>query len=172
MNIQKINYQHPTPSFTGFDARKLKGIVMTSNYDGIADEMKRIREIENFKIFFFNKTKNGLDIRTDNFELSPNHNGCWAQDRWGIIKNTLLIVENSLHADYLKKFLNKIQNPVQEQIRKSLNYQKVHEYVDLLYNMPITRRNGKEGIEFFTGEGSIFVKRDLYDNELKINIDL
>ncbi len=41
MNIQNNKNQY-RPNFTGLDARKLKGLVMTSNVAGIADEMKKL----------------------------------------------------------------------------------------------------------------------------------
>lgn len=35
-----------------------------------------------------------LVLKNDKFQLSEKHNGAWAQDSWGIVKNTLLARDN------------------------------------------------------------------------------
>ena len=53
-------------SFTGYDARKLDGFVMQSNYGNVANAMTQIGKIEGFNVYFV-KNKD-----YDSFELSKN----------------------------------------------------------------------------------------------------
>lgn len=168
MKIQNYQNQQKT-NFTGLDARKLKGIVMSSNFAGIADEMKRIGDIENFKVFLLERTPKGIELKTDCFQLSNDHKGCWAQDHFGVVNDTLLEYENTDKPQLLKRIFGFKANPVQKQIREEMNYPQVQEYVDLLYNMPISTINGKEGIVLEMPEGIQFIDKKIYDAEFKIN---
>ncbi len=169
MNIQNsLNPANTT--FTGYDARKLKGFVMNSNYAGIADEMKKIGEIENFKVYLFEKNPLGLTLKTDKFEPTDSNKGCWAQDTWGIVKNTLLLQENSDKADLLKNIFKLKDNPIQETIREITNYKKLENYVDILYNIPVTTKNGKPVIELKTPDGIVDIDKSVYDKEFKYHL--
>lgn len=168
MNIQNNKNQYRA-NFTGLDARKLKGLVMTSNVAGIADEMKKIGELENFKVFFISRKPTGFALETDRFEISTDTKGAWAQDFFGVVKDTLLEFENTDKSQLLKRIFNFRTNPVQKQIREEMNYPQVQEYVDLLYNMPISKVNGKEGILLELPEGPQFIDKAIYDAEFNLN---
>jgi len=169
MNIQN-SVTPANTTFTGYDARKLKGFIMNSNYAGIADDMKRIGEIENFKVYLFEKNPHGLTLKTDKFEPTNSNKGCWAQDTWGIIKNTILLQENSDKAELLKNIFKLKDNPIQKTIREITNYKKLENYVDILYNIPVTTKNGKPVIEVNTPDGIVDIDKSVYDAEFKYNL--
>lgn len=85
MNIQSIS----NTNFKGYDARTLKGFLMSSNCQNIASEMVEIGRKEGFKIFTVSKGKliEGLP------KFSENTVGLWAQDYWMIVKKKLLGLE-------------------------------------------------------------------------------
>lgn len=80
--------------FKGYDARTLKGFLMSSNCHNIASEMYAIGQKEGFKIYTI---KNG-QLREGLPKYSESTSGLWAQDLWSIVKNKLLALE------YDKKF--------------------------------------------------------------------
>lgn len=104
-------------SFKGYDARPLKGFLMSYDCFGIAREMQAIGNREGFKIFTVDrsniikqKCKEGLP------KYSTNTVGLWAQDLWTIVKGKLLASEEShttiaikeffsLHNDFTQKIL-------------------------------------------------------------------
>ena len=90
MEIQSIT----KTNFKGYDARTLKGFLMSSNCRNIASEMNMIGQKEGFKIFTIRdgQLKEGLPKYSDNTV------GLWAQDFWTIVKKKLLALE------YDKKF--------------------------------------------------------------------
>ena len=170
MKIQKSNHHCNNIHFSGLDARKLKGFVMNSNFAGIADEMKNIGELENFKVFLFErKPINNIQLSTDKFEINDSHKGCWAQDFWGIVKNSLLSFEQSEKSDMLQKVFKLKTNPFQDKIHKENNIPEVQEYVDILYNLPQLKRNGKDVVAINTPDGVSFIDKKIYDAEFRIN---
>ncbi len=155
--------------FQGYDARQLKGFVMNSNYAGIADEMKHIGEIEGFKVYLFETIQNKFKLKTDCFQKNTSDKGCWAQDYWGIIKDKLLMFETSEKSEMLKKAFMLGNNFIQDTVRKIMQIPEMHEYMDLLYNLPVVNKNGKEFIEILTPEGNEFIDKAIYDIEFTRN---
>lgn len=101
MNVQ-TNIQ---PNFKGYDARPLKGFIMSSNCRGIAEEMAAIGKKENFKIFAAYDP-----VRQCTGEFLPPYRksteGLWAQDLWMIVKNKLMSFDNSTRSASIKKYFN------------------------------------------------------------------
>lgn len=101
MNIQPISQN----TFKGYDARPLKGFLMSSNCYGIADEMHNIGKKEGFRIY---STSSG---RFENkcAEIVPPYSetgSIWAQDYWTIVKDKLLTLEENETAQSILKFFN------------------------------------------------------------------
>ena len=168
-NPQNLNYT----SFNGLDARKLKGFVMNSNFAGIADDMKHIGELENFKIFLFDRNPlHHTNLYTDHFQTDQSHKGCWAQDFWGIVKNTLLFYEQSEKTDILQNTFKLIANPFQNKLKLENNIPKIQEYLDLLFNLPQVKKNGKDMIAIETPDGISFIDKKIYDAEFNINTQI
>ena len=142
----KINNTQQNINFQGYDARRLKGFVMNSNFEGIAEEMRKIGEIENFKVYLLENSPVKPRLKTDRFECTQNNKGCWAQDYWGIIGDSLLAFENSPKTETLKNFFNLKNNKFQEFIHEMMNVKDQQEYVDLLYNLSIVtgKHRGRE----------------------------
>lgn len=90
MKIQTIT----DTNFKGYDARTLKGFLMSSNCHGIASEMNAIGQKEGFKIF----TIRGGKFREGLPKYSDNTINLWAQDYWTVLKKKILSLE------YDKKF--------------------------------------------------------------------
>ena len=120
-------------------------------------------------MFFISRKPTGFSIETDRFEISTDTKRAWAQDYFGVVKDTLLEFENTDKSQLLKKIFNFRTNPVQKQIREEMNYPQVQEYVDLLYNIPISKVNGKEGILIDLPEGPQFIDKAIYDAEFNLN---
>ena len=165
----KINNTQQNINFQGYDARRLKGFVMNSNFAGIAEEMRKIGEIENFKVYLLENSPVKPRLKTDRFESTQNNKGCWAQDYWGIIGDSLLSFENSPKTEMLKNFFNLKNNKFQEFIHEMMNVKDQQEYVDLLYNLPIVKKNGKEYVEIPTSKGFEYFDRKIHDTELAKN---
>lgn len=165
----EINNTQQHINFNGYDARKLKGFVMNSNFAGIAEEIRKIGEVENFKVYLFNNSFEKPIIKTDCFETTKNSRGCWAQDYWGILKNSLLTCENSQKSEILKNLFNLKNNKVQEFTREILNINANKEYMDLLQNLPIVNQEGKKLVKIPTPEGFEFIDKKIYDYELDKN---
>lgn len=90
MKIQTIT----DTNFKGYDARALKGFLMSSNCQNIALEMMNIGKKEGFKIYTVKNNKFVESLP----KYSENTIGVWAQDIWTITKNKLFGLE------YDKKF--------------------------------------------------------------------
>ena len=85
MKIQTIT----DTNFKGYDARALKGFLMSSNCQNIALEMMNIGKKEGFKIYTVKNNKLVEELP----KYSENTAGLWAQDLWSIVKNKLLSLE-------------------------------------------------------------------------------
>lgn len=165
----KINKYQNNINFKGYDARKLKGFVMNSNFAGIADEMRKIGEIENFKVYLFEHYKNGFTLKQDCFMPSNNNKGCWAQDYWGIVKDSLLSFEESDKSNILKSIFKLKTNKVQEKIHQEMNVPQMQEYIDILYNLPVVEKNGRKFVEIETPEGIKYIYKTIFDKEFEVN---
>lgn len=91
------------PTFKGYDARPLKGFLMSSNCYGIADEMYKIGQREGFRIY---SPYGGLfENKCDEIVPPYSQNGSlWAQDYWTIVKNKLLTLKTTDPAGSILKF--------------------------------------------------------------------
>ena len=170
--IIQNNKNPKIPSFHGYDARKLSGFVMNSNYAGIADEMRKIGELENFKVFLFQNIDGQIALKTDKFQKSIQHNGCWAQDAWGIVKNTLLARENLEKTQILRNIFNLKPNKIQSEVQDEFGLAKTQAYVDFLYNLPKSRQNGKEVVLVKTEEGLEAIDKRIFDQEFDMNVKI
>lgn len=171
MKIQN-NYNKNHTNFNGYDARKLKGFVMNSNYANIAGEMKKIGDIENFKVYLFQRKGHELDLVTDKFEKNNSHKGCWAQDIWGIVKNNLLAYENAEKSEFLQNMFKLKPNKFKTEIHNKMNVPQMQSYIDLLYNLPIEKKDGKPVIKLVTEDGVSYIDKKLFDAEFKINTQI
>lgn len=171
MKIQNTYNQNQT-NFKGYDARKLKGFVMNSNFANIAGQMKKVGEIENFKLYLFQRNGLNVNIVTDKFEQSASHKGCWAQDIWGIVKNNLLSYENTEKSECLINLFNLKPNKFQTQVHNKMNVPQMQSYIDLLYNMPIEQVNGRQVVKIVTEDGVSHIDKKLFDAEFKINAQI
>lgn len=160
-------------NFKGYDARRLKALVMNTNYAGIADEVKKIGEIENFKVLLIERKPFGLVLKTDEFELSASHKGAWAQDDWGVVKNTLLTVDNRDEKTQVwRKVFGLDINKFQAQKQEESGMNKTSQYVDLLYNLPIINKNGKQLVQVPTDNGIVELDKTILDAEININMEV
>lgn len=101
MNIQPITQQ----SFKGYDARPLKGFLMSLNCRGIADEMAAIGKKENFKIFTaYDPNRGGTGEFIPPYKKSTD--GLWVQDFWMIVKNKLMVFDCDKRSESIKNFFN------------------------------------------------------------------
>lgn len=165
MNIQNYPNTQKT-SFTGYDARKLKGFIMNSNYAGIASDMKKIGDIEGFKVYLFSGLNDYPRLKTDDFILENTPVGCWAQDMWGIVKNTLITCENSKKFELLKKTFNLQPNPIQDKVRARINLNQIKDHFQSLLDLPLVSVGEKSKVELSDG---VFLDTHLYDAEIKLN---
>ena len=148
-------------SFKGYDARPLKGFVMNSNYAGIAEEMKRIGEQEDFDVFLFEGSVEHPKIVSNNFKRPQTHAGCWAQDMWGVVKNTLLSCENFKKQFLLQKTFNLKENEFQKTMRNKMH---LDELRDSVYEVSHTQFNDK--LKFLNKDESSLHKKK-YEEDLK-----
>jgi len=112
----KIQANNNSPNFSGYDARRLRGFLMSTNYKNIANEVKAIGQKEGFDVFLLADKK--AEVLTKDFPFYETHGGCWAQDRWSIVKNQLLASEIESTAQAIKKFFNLEFNPLQVKLNK------------------------------------------------------
>lgn len=83
MNIQTDNI-----SFKGYDARPLKGFLLTSNYGNIAQELKNVTGKYGVDVFVLRKNEMTKDIPPAN--LREYYTDIWAQDLWTVTGKRLL----------------------------------------------------------------------------------
>ncbi len=101
MNIQPTN----SISYKGYDARPLKGFMMSSNCHGIAKEMQAIGEKEGFKLYSaFTLKKGGTGEFLPRYTRATE--GLWAQDYWMIVKDKLLTKFCDNRSAFIKNFFN------------------------------------------------------------------
>jgi len=87
MNINSINNNS---SFKGYDARKLKGFIMSGNCHNLAQEMQNIGRKEGFDVYsVFNDNFNRVIVSSKLPKSTRIMFEVWAQDFWTIYKNKL-----------------------------------------------------------------------------------
>lgn len=169
----KLQSSNNNINFSGYDARKIKAFIMNNNYADIANEVKKIGEIENFKVLLLENGSNGLTLKSDKFELSKQHTGgSWTQDLWGIVNNTLLARDNLDDKTKIwRMFLGLIPNKTQLRKQEESGLHKLSHFVDLLYNFPVINKNGKQFVQLPTPDGFMEVEKSIHDEQLKIHAD-
>lgn len=114
--IQNSSFQY---SFKGYDARRLQGFMMSTNYCGIADEMQKIGKKEGFKIFSptinrdYNKCIENPPIKSKIFLWA------WAQDYWTFVKNKLICKDFDPSSYSIADYFNLNFDKTQIAIKKS-----------------------------------------------------
>jgi N-dimethylarginine dimethylaminohydrolase len=151
MKIQNINNTSST-SFNGYDARPLKGIIMNTNYAHIADMMREIGKIEDFKIFLFQQKNNKTELVNDCFELSNSKKGFWMQDVFGIIKNSILSCENCEKKDIIKNLFHLENNKIENEAQEIMGLDNQKAIVDYMFNLPKIQTSKGERVIFNDGK--------------------
>lgn len=116
MRIQSDNI-----SFKGYDARPLKGFLMTGNYGNLAKELQIIGDKHGFDIFVLQKSEIGKSI--PNFSIYERNPDFWAQDLWTVVNESLLNLFSSKanrRTELFKQFFSLKDNPVQKGKRAEL----------------------------------------------------
>lgn len=117
MNILPISQQN----FKGYDARPLKGFLMSSNCHGIADEMAAIGKKENFKIFTaYDSTRGGTGEFIPPYKNSTE--GLWAQDFWMMVKDKLMVFDCDKKSDSIKNFFKLKYDFTEKIVRETEEY--------------------------------------------------
>lgn len=122
MNIQPISQN----TFKGYDARPLKGFLMSSNYLGIADEMAKIGQKERFKIY---SPFGGPNRNICKEMVPPNSKRCvnlWAQDYWSIVKDKLFFLEKDTIANSIMKFFNLKPDFTEKIVRETPRFREIN----------------------------------------------
>lgn len=110
-----------TPTFKGYDARPLKGFLVTSNYKGIAQELRQIGEKQGFDVFLLRDGQ----VSKNKFPDEDNVAKIFAQDYWSIINGKLSSFYNERKSSLtstLKLFFGLKNNPIQNQVRNSQEF--------------------------------------------------
>lgn len=122
MNIQPMS----NTNFQGYDARHLRGFLMSSNCEGIADEMFKIGKEEGFKIF----SPYGENVLKCCAEVLPrktqNDNKLWAQDYWTITKEKIFSLNPDFITDSIKKFFNLRYDLTQKVTRETPEFKRIN----------------------------------------------
>lgn len=139
MRVQKIN-------FTGYDARKLDGFVMQSNYGGVANAMTQIGNVEGFNVYFVNDGKDTFDLSTNSIRKPENYAPLeYTQDKMGIVGKKLLnAFENTKTTDAIKNHFNLKEDSTEKNTRSQLPLEKIREHYKMLINLPSFSHNGKK----------------------------
>ena len=90
-------------SFKGYDARPLKGFIMSSNVHGIAEVMYKIGKKEGFKVFIPHQD---AIIEKPKSSLQYEPKKIWAQDYWTIIKGKLLASHPDKNTELIQQAFN------------------------------------------------------------------
>lgn len=105
-------------TFQGYNARVLKGFIMSTNCHNIASEMKSIGQKEGFKIFtptpFIGSQKKCIEKLP---EYTTNTSYVWAQDMWTLVKDKLHTLETSNDSDAIKECFGLEYDTIQQKAR-------------------------------------------------------
>ena len=132
MKVQTISQSN----FKGYDARPLKGFLMSGNPGCTALEMRSIGRKEGFKIFTAGKT-----VTEEIPPAYPRKNKIWAQDMWTILKNRLLTSEISDISAGIKEFFNLQEN-------NPLQAPKLNAILKKIKEAPIIIKCNEEEVDF------------------------
>lgn len=123
MNIQPNNYKIANhPSFKGYDARKLRGFLMATNYSNIANEMSKIGRKEGFDVFI----TDGINpvFQVDNIKQAEVFTGEWVQDFITILKDNKLLSSDIDLMKHVLSFFNLKLNAFQKSLYEKLDFNK------------------------------------------------
>lgn len=173
MHNMKLQTKNNNINFSGYDARRIKAFVMNNNYANIANEVKKIGEIENFNVLILENSSDGFVLKKDAFKYSKKQvDNLWTQDLWGIVNNTLLARDNLDDRTKIWRMLfNLIPNKTQLRKQEESGLNKLSQYVDLLYNFPVINKNGKQLVQLSTPDGIMEVDKSIHDEHLEIKRD-
>lgn len=94
-------------SFTGYDARHLRGFFMSADCNGLAREMQAIGDSEGFDIYSSHLEDDGYHCKKTLPVFQTHTMGNWAQDMWMFVKDKLLTSEHDdCESDSIKDFFN------------------------------------------------------------------
>ena len=113
-------------SFKGYDARPLRGFLMSTNNCGIATEMRSIADREGFKIF--SMVKHGADKPFCSTLKIPGENvsrSMWAQDLWTIYNGKIFTEKFDEMAETIGSFFRLKPDFTENIARKSDKYTKL-----------------------------------------------
>lgn len=182
MNIHPITQ----PNFKGYDARPLKGFLMSSNCRGIAEEMRAIGNIEGFKIYAIigDSLQQKCTEAIPKYEISSTK--LWAQDYWSIVKNKLFSLENDKKEEAIRNFFKLKTDFTQEidrhtpklkDLNDSLleNQKKINANLEKKVLMALINKSqsildeiGKTEREIHIPGGNLFLAKDMFNNNIAI----
>ena len=154
------------PAFKGYDARPLKGVVLTLS-DGmdsfsVVNELKNIGDKEGFKVFYAaEKNKLLTDIKKIKklFEEGVHNAFCkWAQDE------VILAPNKTVHSNYDSTLANKIAVLTKSKLQLTESSQSRFEGGNLFF----VKKDGKE--ELFIGKND-FLGHSIEDLKQKFGVD-
>lgn len=105
-------------SFKGYDARRLQGFAMSTNFKNIASEMIKIGKKEGFDLFFYSDEEKILS-KKDAIEESYFFKNAWIQDYISII-NKKLIYDKPEIANAFSSFFGVKEHHFQQLFRKKV----------------------------------------------------
>lgn len=155
MDIQPIRQIN----FKGYDARPLKGFIMSTNAHGVADVMQKIGKKEGYKIYtavMYNKIFEGVSDNKKNITFP------WAQDYWTIFKDKLQTNEYNITSESIIDFFG-LKEDFTEKITYSNNRKIYKEKIKenrIRYNRALEEQN-EEKI------GKYYWEAQLLDNEMR-----
>lgn len=123
----KINAITSQNSFKGYDARPLRGFLMSYDTMGIAKEMYEIGKREGFKIF------SSMELSGNYFcgSMLPKYKrdtaGLWAQDFWTIVNDKLLTLEFTKASSAIKGFLGLSYDFTQKVAKDTLTFKQINQ---------------------------------------------
>ena len=105
-----------SPTFKGYDARPLRGFLVTSNYKGIARELRQVGEKHGFDVFLLHSD----GVSKNEFPNENDVSKIFAQDYWAVVNNKLTSFYNERRSrltGVLKYVFGWESEPVQQSAR-------------------------------------------------------
>ncbi len=131
-------------SFKGYDARRLQGFLIKSDYANIPAELKQIGDLEGFKVFLMKRGKQGGYIETRKMSSSDIYQSGWTQDFWGIVGGKkLLTMEDNFYTDAIMKFFKIRRNKLQQEYQQKPEITARYKFMNTLRNLPEITADGE-----------------------------
>ncbi|MCM1003713.1 MAG: hypothetical protein NC408_05155 [Candidatus Gastranaerophilales bacterium] len=146
MNIQPTSCNN----FKGYDARYLRGFLMSANCYGIADEMYKIGQEEGFRIYspFGGLLENKCDEIVPPYTTNGN---LWAQDYWTIVKDKLLTLKETDPFSSILKFFNLRYDITEKCTRETPRFMQINQDIFGMF-ADIARQNPEDIKERFIAQ--------------------